>query len=323
MATITFHCPKCKSLCAFPDRFAGRQCRCLKCGQFLIIPSNDNEKPQIVKITYDKGEPLPGFYEAVFKKSLKAIFNRDSVPMLIFVFILTTGWYCLAPFNFWFTICIFSCIDIYMPIGYFFTFICWGLILACFYEIVYMTSIDQEHLPGLKDIFLPEGNLAETIMRCYGIIALISSSAYKAVICVFVTTIPLIISLVIMSCTGKWFALINWLLLAICLFLFSAVYLNFTLEQTLLSIARLDRAWRIITSAKQHYLFSAFSFLIPLLVILAIFLYRARPKFDFSQDTPWLFLYIATIVSQFFMILSMRILGLFDRHFRNCYLKWE
>ena len=323
MATITFHCPKCQSLCAFADRFAGRRCRCLKCGQFMLVQNSDGGKPKELEIEYDTGEPLPGFYEAVFKKSLKAVFNPNSIPMLIFVLILTTCWYFLAPFNFWFTICFYSCISIYLPIGYFFTFICWGLILTCFYEIVYMTSIDQEHLSSLKDIFWPEGNLVETAIRFYGIIALISKSAYKATMCVFVTTIPLITSLVIMNFIGKWSVLINWLLLAICFFCFPAVYLNFTLEQTLLSIARLDRAWRIITSAKQHYLFSAFSFLIPLLVILAIFLYRARPKFDFSQDTPWLFLYIATIVSQFFMILSMRILGLFDRHFRNCYLKWE
>lgn len=321
MATITFHCPKCKSLCAFPDRFAGKQCRCLKCGQFLIIPSNDDEKPQIIKISYDKGEPLPGFYKAVFKKSLKAIFHPDSVPMLIFILILTTCWYCLASLNFWFTICFQSCISIYLPIGYFFTFICWGLILACFYEIVYMTSIDQEHLPGLRDIFLPEGDLVETIIRCYGIIALIFKSAYKAIICVFVTAIPLIISLVIMSFTGKTLALINWLLLAICFFFFPAVYLNFTLEQTIVSIARLDRAWRIITSTKQHYVFLAFSLIIPLLIILAIFIYRIMAEPGQIKGSVWLFLCIVTIASQFFMILSMRILGLFDRHFRNCYLK--
>ena len=320
MATITFHCPKCESMCAFSDRFIGRRCRCLKCGQFLIIPSSENEKPQIIKISYAKGEPLPGFYEAVFKKSLKAIFHPNSIPMLMFILISTTCWYFLAPFNFWFTICWNSCISIYLPIGYFFTFICWGLILTCFYEIVYMTSIDQEYLPGLKDIFLPEGNLVETAVRFYGIIALIAKSAYKAAMCVFVTAIPLIISLVIMNFTGRRLALINWLLLAICFFFFPAVYLNFTLEQTLLSIARLDRTWRIITSTKQHYIFSAFSLIIPLLIILAIFLYRTRPEPCQIQGGLRPFLYIATIVSQFFIVLSMRILGLFDRHFRNCYL---
>ena len=285
----------------------------------MLVPTEDGVKPEKLEISCDTGQPLPGFYEAVFKKSLKVIFCPDSIPMLIFILVLTTCWYCLASFNFWLTICLFGCISIYLPIGYIFTFICWGLILACFYEIVYMTSIDQERLPGMKDIFLPEGDLTETLIRFYGIFALIFESAYKAVICVFVTAIPLIISLVIMNFTGKRFALINWLLLAISLFFFPAVYLNFTLKQTLFSIARLDHAWRIIISTRQHYVFSAFSLLIPLLIILAIFLYRIRSEPGQIRGVLWPFLYIATIVSQFFMILSMRILGLFDRHFRNCY----
>ncbi|NIA17149.1 MAG: hypothetical protein GWO86_02255, partial [Planctomycetes bacterium] len=101
MATIIFHCPKCKSLCAFTDRFSGKRCRCLKCGQFMLVPTEDGVKPEKLEISCDTGQPLPGFYEAVFKKSLKVIFCPDSIPMLIFILVLTTCWYCLASFNFW------------------------------------------------------------------------------------------------------------------------------------------------------------------------------------------------------------------------------
>ena len=85
MATITFYCPKCKSLCAFDDKFIARQCRCLKCGQFMLVPAEDGGKPEKLEISYDTGEPLPGFYKAVFADSWKLFTSRQSVTGLVFI----------------------------------------------------------------------------------------------------------------------------------------------------------------------------------------------------------------------------------------------
>ena len=167
MATITFHCPKCKSLCAFPDRFAGRQCRCLKCGQFLIIPSNDNEKPQIVKISYDQGEPLPGFYKAVFIDSWKVFLRFKSLTLLIFIVAVICAKFFFGHLNFFLEIKGQKVFAFYF--GTLTKFLVWGSLFFCYMEIICSTAYDIEELPEIHmgGIFGFLWTIIKSVYTCY------------------------------------------------------------------------------------------------------------------------------------------------------------
>jgi len=83
--TIQFYCPNCDALIAFDSKHCGKRARCTTCGQVLIIPSKDNEKAQKVELQIEKGEPLPGFFRAVFVDSWKLFIDPQNVTPLDFV----------------------------------------------------------------------------------------------------------------------------------------------------------------------------------------------------------------------------------------------
>ena len=147
MATITFNCPKCKGLCAFKDIYAGHRARCLNCNQIFIIPATENEKIQTIKPPKEEfAEPLPGFYEAVFKKSLPAIFNRQGLGTLIFILFVTSLKFFTIHFNLYIPI---AMVVICLPIGLAISVLVWGGLFWCYAEIVYSTAFDTEFLPEI------------------------------------------------------------------------------------------------------------------------------------------------------------------------------
>ena len=84
--TVEFNCPKCGALIAFDSRHSGKRAKCLTCGQRFIIPSASFQKPE--KVTPEpepKGDPVPGFYHAVFVDSWKLFVDRRNVTTLAFV----------------------------------------------------------------------------------------------------------------------------------------------------------------------------------------------------------------------------------------------
>jgi len=83
--TITFHCPHCGGLCAFDDRYAGRRARCTSCQQLFIIPSQNGQKPQKVKVKERLDGAISGFYRAVFVGSWKAFVGQAGIAGLVFV----------------------------------------------------------------------------------------------------------------------------------------------------------------------------------------------------------------------------------------------
>ena len=80
--TIQFFCPSCNDIIGFPDKHAGRRARCTNCGQFFIIPSENYKKPKKVKLQEEKGDPIPGFYRAVFINNWKLFFDSENVTDL-------------------------------------------------------------------------------------------------------------------------------------------------------------------------------------------------------------------------------------------------
>ncbi|MHC4417571.1 MAG: hypothetical protein ACYSU6_03180, partial [Planctomycetota bacterium] len=83
--TIQFYCPNCDSIIAFDSKHAGKRARCLACGQLFVIPEKSYEKPKKVKLRIERGEPLPGFYRAVFIDSWKLFLDPENAISLVFV----------------------------------------------------------------------------------------------------------------------------------------------------------------------------------------------------------------------------------------------
>jgi hypothetical protein len=83
--TIRFNCPRCGSLIAFADKYAGGSARCLTCGQLLVVPQIDGDAPRAIEPKEEPDFPVPGFYTAVFINNWKIFFDRDNLTALVFV----------------------------------------------------------------------------------------------------------------------------------------------------------------------------------------------------------------------------------------------
>ena len=188
MATITFHCPKCKSLCAFSGRFAGRQCRCLKCGQFMLVPTEDGGKPEKLEISCDTGQPLPGFYKAVFIDSWKVFLRFKSLTLLIFIAAVICAKFFFGHLNFFLEIGGQKVFAFYF--GTLTKFLVWGSLFFCYMEIICSTAYDMEELP---EIYM--GGI-------FGFLWTIAKSAYTFLIALLIVELPCIIAIGIFKAVG-------------------------------------------------------------------------------------------------------------------------
>jgi hypothetical protein len=132
--TIQFFCPSCNEIIGFPDKHAGRRARCTNCGQLFIIPSENYEKPKKVELPEEKGEPLPGFYRAVFVDNWKLFFDPENATSLVFVI-------AVVCFKF-FTYGSFCC-------GCATHYIVWGWLFGFYLNIIYETAFEIDKLPEI------------------------------------------------------------------------------------------------------------------------------------------------------------------------------
>ena len=79
--SIRFYCPTCGAPIAFQEKHIGKPARCLNCGQAFIIPPEDEQVPQKIKLETktQSSEPLPGFYKALLLDSLKIFFHAENL----------------------------------------------------------------------------------------------------------------------------------------------------------------------------------------------------------------------------------------------------
>ncbi|MDT8300452.1 MAG: hypothetical protein RQ760_03145 [Sedimentisphaerales bacterium] len=133
--TIQFFCPSCNDIIGFPDKHAGRRARCSNCGQFFIIPSENYKKPKKVKLQEEKGDPLPGFYRAVFVDNWKLFFDSENVTSLAFVIAVV----CFKFFTYGSPCC-----------AYVTHFAVWGWLFGFYLNIIYETAFEIDKLPEIN-----------------------------------------------------------------------------------------------------------------------------------------------------------------------------
>ncbi|PKL50369.1 MAG: hypothetical protein CVV39_01560 [Planctomycetes bacterium HGW-Planctomycetes-1] len=299
MTAITFHCPKCKYLCAFKNIYAGRRARCLNCNQIFIIPVSENEKVQKVEQPEELGEPLPGFYKAVFIYSLPAIFNIRGLATLLFILVITALKFFTIHFNVYIPI---GMITFCLPIGLIISVLVWGGLFWCYAEIVYSTAFDVEPLPQI------------TFGGGFGYIWLVLKSFYSFTIALLIVMLPAIVAAKVFDFRGR--AVFPFVILG--LFLFPMAVMMMSISGDLLMLFRFDYFFTPIRKAFRHYIF-----LVGLFVLTWHLQYISLNYEDVAaRPDSAIALHLAAVLGiQILAIFTMRTTGLFYRHFA-CYFKW-
>lgn len=298
--TITFRCPKCKSICAFRDRYTERQARCRSCSQVFIIPSKDGEKPEKVKIKVERGEPIPGFYRGVLD-SWKIFINRQSIVPLACV---------ITAVSFKFFLAGACCINILTYV------ITWGWLFAFYLNIVHDTAFGIDDLPG-ADLGTSSA-FTEYFVRPLLIFTLI----------IVLTQLPYITARVILKNAGIhyeniWLLEFGWVTLLQVLYILGWFF--FPMALLIASVGedfimlRPDMFVRSIAGAFVPYIIAA-----SLLLATAILeLHTANLNMLLEQPTGIIAGHLLlNLAVQTAAIIAMRSIGLLYRHY-NCKFPWD
>jgi hypothetical protein len=292
--TIQFFCPSCENIIGFPDKHAGRRARCTSCGQLFIIPFESYAKPKKVKLPEERGEPLPGFYRAVFIDNWKLFFDRANITSLAFVA-------AAVCFKF-FTYGTFCC-------GFVTYYAVWGWLLGFYLNIIYETAFDIDKLPEIY--------LGSSITFLWYII----KPLFLFVITLAAVQLPFTIRYFMLKEQGlshdeimRWEFDLLHVLLVFGLFLFPMAILTTSVGQTF-TMFRPDYLLGPIFRAFFPYCVTV------LLLVAAALLEMQAPQYTGAGLLTTAGHLLMNLAVQVAAIFAMRSIGLFLRHYK-CYFAW-
>ncbi|MHC5061069.1 MAG: hypothetical protein ACYTFK_08300 [Planctomycetota bacterium] len=300
--TIAFKCPKCGCLCGFSGHHAGRTATCTTCQQRFIIPSRSGQQPQ--KVKPDRGEPVPGFYREVFVRSWKTFFKPSGITGLIFVAAAVTFKFFMRDADYSFTVP--GNYVVHLPIGWIVTITAWGCLCWYYMEIIRDAAIDEDELPGID------------IGAGFSFVWSVFVSIYLFVVALIVAQLPFMIAAVVLRKIGIESSGLSCTLTLAGLLSFPMVILILTTGPQLWMVLRVDYIWTPIIKAFRPYLIVAG------LVVLAGVLQWLTVAYSQvpGSDRGVAGLHLAGhLGAQVVVIISMRSIGLFYRHY-SCYMMW-
>jgi len=301
--TIQFNCPSCNTLIAFHDKHSGKRARCLTCGQLFIIPAKDHEKPQKIELRLEKGQPVPGFYRAVFIDSWKLFMKSQNATGLVFVAAAVCFKFFLGHTDYSFTMGGFR---VQAPTGLIITLAAWGCLFWFYTEIIYSAAFATEELP---DVYM--GGL-------FGFIWNIIRSLCIFAVALAVVQLPCIIFLVVSRKAGIEFPIISHILAIAGLFAFPMAILTFSVGRDMAMVFRPDYILKPVVNAFWPYLVVVGLFVLAWELQLQTVGYGhllGRGKMVIGLRL------LANIAVQALALVSMRSIGLFHRHY-SCYFPW-
>jgi len=292
--TIQFFCPNCNEIIGFPDKHAGKRARCTNCGQLFIIPSENYKKPKKVELPKEKGEPIPGFYHAVFVDNWKLFFDSENVTSLVFVIAVV----CFKFFSARSCCC-----------GFVTHYVVWGWLLGFYLNIIYETAFEIDKLP---EIYLG----TSITFLWYIIKPLFLFSVTMAVV-----QLPFIIRFIMLKEQGLSFEDLRQAE-------FGLLHILFILGLFLFPIAILTTAiGKDFTMFRPDYLLRPiFRAFVPYVVTVLLLIAAALLETQTTQYTGASLLTTARHLAmnftvQLIAIIAMRSIGLFHRHY-SCHLAW-
>ncbi len=299
--TIQFNCPNCDALIAFDSKHRGKRARCQTCQQLFIIPYTDDETPRKIEPKIEKGEPIPGFYRAVFVDSWRVFIDRENVTSLAFVAAAVCFKFFLAR-----AIC---CVN-YITFA-----VVWGWLLGFYLNIICETAFEIDTLP---QIYLGEG-----VSFLWNIIKPFLIFAFT----LFVVLLPFIITLSLLQDKGltidnMWQPEISLRLLLQLLFILGLFFFPMAILTTAigkdLTMLRPDYILIPVFRAFKPYLVVA-----ALLVTVGVLEMQTPQYAGLAAETTLLTAgkLAFNLAVQIIAIIAMRSIGLFYRHY-SCHLPW-
>lgn len=297
--TIQFFCPNCNEIIGFADKHSGKRARCTNCGQLFVIPTEDYKKPKKVELSKEKekGEPMPGFYRAVFVDNWKLFFDFENVTSLAFVIAAV----CFKFFTAGSPCCAFVT-----------NYAVWGWLLGFYLNIIYETAFEIEKLPEIY--------LGTSITFVWYII----KPFFLFSITMAVVQLPFIITLILLKDEGLTFEnfrqaefgfrLLLQVLFILGLFLFPIAILTTAIGKD------------ITMFRPDYFLGPVFKAFVPYVVTVVFLIAAALLETQTTQYTGSGLLTTAghlamNFAVQVIAIIAMRSIGLFYRHY-NCHLAW-
>ena len=305
--TIRFDCPKCGSLIAFPDKYAGLRAHCENCGQSFVIPGGGKKKVKKIRDEAERevGESLPGFYKALFVNSGRLFTGPYAATGIVFVTALVFVWFYTANRNFslfiqgeWLRF------DFYIPFGYFMTAVTWGFLFWYYMQIINETAFDREGLPELVT-----GGF-------YSIVWNIAKSLYTIFVILLVVELPCLVTYLIFLRTGT---VLPWLLYTL---FFGGLFL---LPMGILTAAVGGELTLLRPGALIGPIFKAFGpyLVTAILPAAAVCLQIKTPQYERGMSTNAQFGYfLLNLALQPLFLVAMRAIGLYYRHFGS-HINWK
>ncbi|MEN6429200.1 MAG: hypothetical protein ABFE13_27960 [Phycisphaerales bacterium] len=297
--TIEFNCPKCGALIAFDSKHAGKQAKCLTCGQKFLIPAESFQKPKkIAPEPEPKEDPIPGFYRAVFLDTFRVFFHPANVTPLAFVIAVVCFKFFLAE----------ACC-----LNYISYFIIWGWLFGFYLNVVSHTAIDDDQLPEIE------------IGTSITLILYVLGPFLTFFFTMFVLELPFIIGLALVQDQGITFwnlfsgstgahRLLQALLLG-GLFLFPAAILAISAGGTS-NLLRPDYLLAPLPRAFLPYLTTVALLIATCLMEMHTTQFQAKAEPNVTATNLAMNLLVQVVA-----IFAMRSIGLYYRHY-GCYFKW-
>ncbi|MBN2312574.1 MAG: hypothetical protein JXM79_01505 [Sedimentisphaerales bacterium] len=301
--TIEFNCPNCNAVIAFTDKYAGKKAHCTSCQQKFIIPSKSFEKAKKIKPPREIGEPIPGFYHAVFIDSWKMFVHPKNAAGLLFILIFVVFKFFAAYLDIslhiqgqWLAF------DFYIPLGWASRGAAWGGLFWFYSEMIYWTGFDQDEFPTV------------TIGGLYGFIWIIVKSVYVIFVLLLVVGWPYFLTYLILKYLHVDLPIVLYPLMFGGLFLLPIGILTVAVGKDL-TMLRPDYLLVPIRRAFMPYMVTAA--LLGGAVISQIFTspYKNQSPKEVAIDLS------LNVLVQAFVLIAMRSIGLFYRHY-SCHLPW-
>ncbi|MDO8302577.1 MAG: hypothetical protein Q7T18_04975 [Sedimentisphaerales bacterium] len=303
-------CPKCTTECEYDDEAAGFAIECKKCGRIFITPSAEQKEKEAVPLL-----PPGGFYRAVFIDTWK-IFVRPHNYILIGLLI------AMAVFKFFLAgeLCADQLREKMLAHAYIagmsLKILLWGWFAGIYFNIIHDTAY------GLDDL-TDEVDDAITAMTT-AFLASIGRPILLFYYAVAGSLMPLLVGMTILALVGEPAAILGIFLHVLIivlfvgsLFLFPAAILTVAVTEDILSM-RPDYFLKPIVSAFCPYLIvAAFT------AAAGVYWYYVGDLDAVANESQFriAFELLLNIGFQFFVIIAMRTIGLYYRHYHR-YFSW-
>jgi hypothetical protein len=297
--TIQFNCPSCNELIAFADKHSGKQARCSTCGQRFTIPSKSSETPKKSEPPEEEGEPVSGFYRAVFVGGWKLFVMPKNATGLVFVTAAVCFKFFTGHTDYSFTMGAFR---LQAPTGLVITLAAWGCLFWYYMEIICSTALDVEELPDVD-----MGGL-------FGFIWNVIASLFVFTMALAVVLLPCIIYLGIAKKTD----VVCHALALFGLFAFPMAILTFSVGRDIGMIVRPDYILKPVSKALWPYLVVVGLFVLAWELQLRTVGYARL--LDADNLVVGLHL-LANLAVLAIAIIAMRSFGLYYRHY-TCPFPW-